>query len=306
MPNSTIIARTSGGLGNQLFVYAAARRIAQERGAELLLDTLSAFQRDKYGAIDQLGHFAITTPRAPRSDCFVTPLGRRKRELLWNLSKRLGRDRKFMVKEQDFVTSPGAEPDFSGPLRRKVRVEGYWQSLRYFRPIETEIRSELRVTTPLSAASLEVSREINAVNAVCLHIRQRRGKAMVPGMVAPATLPQLPFSYYERAVEQMAAMISDPVFFCFGDDADFMPQRWDFPYPVRFVTHNASQESAFEDFALMTQCRHFIAANSTFSWWAAFLGSYPEKRVIAPKSQGALTWSSEADTILDSWIALDP
>jgi Glycosyl transferase family 11 len=295
----TIIARITGGLGNQLFIYAAARRIAQERNARLLLDTVSSFQHDKYGAIDQLGHFAVTAGRAPASLCFATPFGRRKRELFRALSKQLPRHRKFMLSEADF-----ADQNFTTPLRDTIWLEGYWQSLRYFRPVEASIRRELTIISPLSEASRAIATAIRDCNAVCLHVRQKRGAALRPGMPAPSVLPQLPFSFYQRAVEHITQRVRDPVFFCFGDDADFLPKRWDFPYPVRFVTHNRTQETAYEDFALMTQCRHFIVANSTFSWWTAYLAGNPDKLVVAPKSEGALIWASEPDIVPESWVVL--
>ena len=301
-----IIARISNGLGNQLFIYAAARRMAQDRGEKLLLDTHSGFVREKYGAIDQLRHFAVATERAPLSDCFVTPFGRRKRELMKTISKHVPRARKFILKEQDFVGFNGAEPDFSGPLRRKVRLEGYWQSLRYFSPLEATIRCELQIVSPLSETSRAVEAAILGCNAVCVHIRQKRGAALVADIPAPkANEPQLPFAYYQQAIEIAAARVRNPVFFCFGDDAEYLSARWNFRYPVHFVTHNRTQDVAHEDFALMTQCQHFIIANSTFSWWAAYLGNHPDKFVIAPSSKGDLAWATERDIHPTGWTVLD-
>jgi len=297
----TIVARITGGLGNQLFIYAAARRIAWQRGARLLLDRDSAFRRDKYGAIDQLGAFAIAADRAPPRDCFATPWGRRRRELLRIWSKRAPRERKFILTERDFP-----DGDFSGPLREKIWLEGYWQSARYFQPLEAAIRKELAVVAPLGEATREIAVEIGHCNAVCLHVRQRRGAALTPGLPPPSLLPQLPFSYYERAVALIAGRMTDPVFFCFGDDPEWLRERWKFPYAARFIGHNRTQESAHEDFALMARCRHFIVANSTFSWWAAYLGGGAAKQVIAPRSTGALAWASEPDIIPPEWTALEP
>lgn len=300
-----IIARISNGLGNQLFIYAAARRMAEDRGESLLLDTHSGFVREKYGAIDQLRHFAVPSERAPLSECFVTPFGRRKRELMKTISKHVPRAHKFILKEQDFVAFDGAEPDFSGPLRRKVRLEGYWQSRRYFSPIEATIRRELQIVSPLGEVSRGVEAAILGCNAICVHIRQQRGAALVAGKPAPAILPQLPFAYYQQAIELAAARVHDPVFFCFGDDAEYLPARWSFPYPVHFITHNRIQDVAHEDLALMTRCRHFIIANSTFSWWAAYLGYHPNKFVIAPSSKGDLSWATESDIHPAGWTVLD-
>jgi Glycosyl transferase family 11 len=303
---TTIIARITGGLGNQLFIYAAARRIAAEQGARLLLDALSAFQTDKYGAIYQLDHFAVAAEKAPPRECFVAPWRRREREVFKFLSKTLPTAWKPLVKEESFVPRPGAPPDYRVPLRRKVWLEGYWQSAGYFAPVEAAIRRELAVVSPLSGPSRAVAAEIAGVNAVALHVRQRRGAALGPGVPDPAQLPQLPFHYYERAIAAIAARVRDPVFFCFADDPGYMPPRWRFPYPIRHVSHNRGQEAAHQDFALMAGCRHFVCANSTFGWWPAFLGTAPDKIVVAPKSQGRLTWSVSPDILPADWIALDP
>ncbi|MGH7075488.1 MAG: alpha-1,2-fucosyltransferase [Stellaceae bacterium] len=304
--NSTIIARITGGLGNQLFIYAAARRIAEERGARLLVDSRSAFQTDKYGAIYQLDHFAIAAEKAPLRDCFVSPSRRRRREFFKFLSKTLPARWKPILKEADFIARPGTTPDYRIPLRRKIWLEGYWQSARYFRPIEAEIRRELTVISPLSEQSREIAAAIAGANAVALHVRQRRGAALAPGMPDRAVLPQLPFSYYERAIAAIAARVADPVFFCFADEPGYLPPRWRFSHPIHYVSHNVGQDLAHQDFALMAGCRHFICANSTFGWWPAFLGTAPDKIVVAPKSTGRLTWSGSPDILPDDWIALDP
>lgn len=301
-----IVARVSGGLGNQLFIYAAARRMAIERGAKLYMDHLSAFQTDKFGAIYQLHHFAVKSELAPEKYCFKTSLARKKRELLKGLSDLLPLSRKFIVKEVDFIPQGSTQnPDFKQPLRNLLRLEGYWQAVRYFQPYEKEIREDFRIISPLNAQSQAILADIEKSEAVCLHIRQRRGALHAPGVAAPKSVSQLGFDYYERAVEHIASRVKNPVFYCFGDDPDWLPPRWKFPYPVIFVSHNKEQESAYEDLALMTACKHFVVGNSTFSWWAAWLADNPEKIIIAPKSEGALSWASEPDVNPHEWVELD-
>jgi hypothetical protein len=189
-------------------------------------------------------------------------------------------------------------------LRRLVRLEGYWQSERYFAPIAEQIAHELQIVSPLSPRSQEFEALIASSNAVALHIRQRRGAHHEDASVKPVATPQLPFSYYEEAVARVAARIEAPTFFCFGDNPDWIRERWKFPYPAHFVDHNRTQDRAYEDLALMSACNHFVAGNSTFSWWGAWLGRHPEKYVIAPASEGRFTWGSEKDLLPSRWDVL--
>jgi hypothetical protein len=296
-PKERIIARLHDGLGNQLFIYAAARRIAEARGAELLLDGLSAFARDRrYGAINQLRHFAIKAPFAPKSLCFSPQFGRHIRDLQISLSKHLPLRRRFVVREDDFGSlCAGA------PLRPLVRLEGYWQSERYFDAIAEDIARELEIVSPLSLQSEAVLAAIASSQSVALHIRQKRGAHHAFDRPAAAQTQQLPFSYYEEAVERIARRVESPRFFCFGDNVDWIRSRWKFPYPVHYVDHNRSQDRAYEDIALMRACRHFVVGNSTFSWWGAWLSRAAGKYIVAPASEGRFVWGSEKDLLPASW-----
>ena len=298
-PNEYIIARLHGGLGNQLFVYAAARQIAAARGTRLLLDGTSAFVRDrKYGAICQLQHFAAAAPFAPPELCFENQIARWRRDIENGISEHVALRHRFVVREKDF-----GELCSGGALRRTVRLEGYWQSERYFAPIADQIRRELTVTSPLSVASRDMLARIGDCEAVCVHIRQRRGAPHAPSLPPPPRFAQLPYTYYEKAVALIAQKVARPIFFCFGDNPDWLRERWNFPYPALFVEHNQSQERAYEDLALMTRCRHFIIGNSTFSWWGAWLAD-AGKIVVAPSNEGPLKWASEPDVSPSGWTVL--
>lgn len=300
MTRERIVARLHDGLGNQLFTYAAARAITEARGAQLLIDTYSGFERDrKYGAISQLQHFGIRAEIAPKELCFPPPFGRHIRDLEISLSKHLPLRHRFVVREADYdAVARGA------PLRSLVRLEGYWQSPRYFASIATDISKELRVTSPLSAKSIEIADLISRTESVCLHVRQMHGAHHAFDRAPPAGVRQLPFSYYERAIERLTQKIETPTFFCFADNFEWIRANWAFPFPVHFIDHNRARESAFEDIALMSLCRHFIIGNSTFSWWGAWLSRDRDKIVIAPSNRDAVRWGSEADLFPESWDVL--
>jgi len=292
-----IIARLHDGLGNQLFIYAAARAIAETRGDELLLDTYSGFARDrKYGATSQLEHFAIKAPIAPMSLCYPPPFGRQIRDLQVSISRQLPLRHRFVIREADFdAIMAGA------PLRATVRLEGYWQSERYFASVADKIKDELQIVSPLFEHSREIAALMAGSNAVCLHARQMLGAHH--DFSAPSTTPQSPFSYYEEAVARLVQRVPNPTFFCFSDNMAWLRERWSFPYPVHFVDHNRGERS-YEDVALMCLCRHFIIGTSTFSWWGAWLARNPDKIVIAPDNRGRVRWGSEDDLLPKRWDVL--
>jgi len=294
-----IIARLHDGLGNQLFIYAAARAIAETRGAELLLDAVSGFARDKkYGATAQLSHFAIAASFAPARLCYPPPFGRQIRDLQVSLSRHVPLPQRFVIRESDFdAVMAGAR------LRSTVRLEGYWQSERYFASIADKIRNELQVVSPLSPKSLDVCQQIATSNAVCLHVRQMHGAHHAFNQPPPSQIAQLPFSYYEEAIARLVARVPDPTFFCFADNFPWIRERWNFSYPIHFVDHNRGDRS-FEDVALMSRCRHFIIGNSTFSWWGAWLSRKPDKIVIAPDNRGRVKWGSEDNLLPAGWDVL--
>jgi hypothetical protein len=288
------------GLGNQLFIYAAARRIAEARGSKLLLDTTSGFARDrKYGAISQIHHFNIKAGIAPVRLSYPPPFGRHIRDLQNAASKHLPLSQRFAVREKDFDDAVSG-----APLRRIVRIEGYWQSEKYFAPITDKIADELNVVSTLSGKSREFLKLIEASQSVGLHIRQRRGAHHSLATPNVSGTPQLPFSFYEEAIALAAARVVNPVFFCFGDNPDWMRERWKWPFPVHFIDHNSSQEHAYEDLALMRACKHFVVGNSTFSWWGAWLSANPGKFIVAPASEGRFTWGSEPDLLPARWTVL--
>lgn len=299
--NEIIVVRLHDGLGNQLFQYAGARQIAQTRGATLLLDGTSAFAHDRrYGALCQLQHFAIKATFAPRRYCDQPPFGRQIHDLRNSLSRHLPLRHRCIVREADFeAMCEGAA------VRRLVWLEGYWQSPRYFSSITSEIARELAVVSPLSENSMAVHKEILATNAVCLHVRQMHGAHHNFNAPPPARIPQLPFSYYEEAVERLVARERQPTFFCFADNFEWIRERWKFPYPIRFVERDLPRERAYEDIALMSSCRHFVVGNSTFSWWGAWLSRSSDKYVVAPSNLGAVPWGSEPALFPKDWDILD-
>jgi hypothetical protein len=290
-----IITRLNGGLGNQMFQYAAGRCLAYTLNTGLKLD-LSLFRQDKTREYS-LSAFSITGDIASAADLSLIgrPLPwmiRHPAEALQSIIKQNTPVR--YVKERQFHFDPDilALPD-------NVYLEGYWQSEKYFSAIEPIIRNEFQVRSTLSPDIQELSRRIRNSNAISIHIR--RGD-YVKDPVTNATHGVCPASYYQRAREKIIRDVDDPYFWIFSDDPAWVRENITTSHPFYCISdHNFKN---FEDLYLMSCCQHHIIANSSFSWWGAYLGSHPGKIVIAPKKWFEKAEKNTKDLLPESWIRL--
>lgn len=292
-----IITRIHGGLGNQLFCYAAARRLALMNSAELVIDDVSGFVWDfTYQRHYQFEHFNIPCRKATTAER-LEPFSRYRRYL-----KRIyNRLRPFA--ERSYIQQEG--PDFDHRLlainpRGTVYLEGFWQSERYFKDVEATIRSDLQIKPPGDEANRAMAAHIRSCLAVAVHVRF---------FDAPTQdgINNAPDDYYARAVAQMERLAPDAHYFVFSDRPDNV--RGLIPLPderITYVEHNQGDTNAYADLWLMHLCQHFIIANSTFSWWGAWLSAYVGKQVIAPgfeMREGKNSWGFEG-LLPNEWIKL--
>ena len=171
---------------------------------------------------------------------------------------------------------------------------GYWQSERYFRDNRDLLLKEFTVDVQTEGINAETTYQISRTCSVAIHIR--RGDYVgtrYHGLCSP--------EYYERGMETMARTIGSPHFFVFSDEPEWVRENFSTAYPFTVVGHNDPDEPV-PDLALMKLCKHQIIANSTFSWWGAWLNENPRKVVISPKR-----WFSDlpSDSIIpDEWIRI--
>jgi hypothetical protein len=154
---------------------------------------------------------------------------------------------------------------------------GYWQAYLLVEEIADELRVDLTFKEPPQGKNLALLQQISrSRNPVSLHIR--RGDSTLPteGKVV------LPIEYYSHAVSIMKERLVDPVFFVFSDDLTFAKENLPRNNRMVFVEHNDTS-AAYEDLRLMSSCHYHIIANSTFSWWGAWLNPRSDKVVIAPR-----------------------
>lgn len=292
-----IIARIVGGLGNQMFIYAAARRLALMNQAELVLDDVSGFVRDyDYQRHYQLDHFSIPCRKATAAER-LEPFSRLRRYLKRRLNQHLP------FSQRVYLVQEGIDYD-SRLLQFKPQgtmyLEGYWQSENYFKDVSPTLRQDLQIKPPTDPENHAIAAHIRSGVSVALHVRFFD----VPHATG---INNAPIDYYTRAVNAMEQMVSHAHYFIFSDQPEAARALIALPDErVTCVSHNRGDENAYADFWLMTQCQHFIIANSTFSWWGAWIAEHALKHVIAPgfeMRQGNMSWGFSG-LLPKEWIKL--
>ena len=265
---NVIIAIVKGGLGNQLFIYATARALALRSGRVLYLDSKRGYTADAFGRSFLLDRFPIEAERMPEAWRVALHLKHPRHKLVRAWNKLLPRDWRGYLAENHHM---GAEQITAlRPRCRQVTLLGYWQAEAYFVDQSDLIRSELTPPVPDDERNRDLGRSLaNYAETVFVHFRRVR-------------YPQaLSSDYYQRAITAARAKLRSPRFVLFGDDLAWPMKVLDFGgASVEGVGHNGANELA--DLWLMSRCRHAIIANSSFSWWGAWLGPTREGSVWAP------------------------
>lgn len=292
-----VIPRIRGGLGNQLFAYAAARRIALRNNAELVLDNVSGFKYDHtYQQQYQLDRFNIKAELASPQDRFE-PFSKVRRYAKRWINRRIPFEKRRYIQQQGNAFDPRL---LTIKPQGDLHLEGYWQSERYFQDIEDVIRADLKIQPPADNENIRMSENIRSCDAVALHVRFFDSPDIVAGNNATS-------EYYKKALAAMQERVPNAHYFLFSDDtvaARALIGLSD--HQITVVSHNQGDTTAYADLWLMTQCKHFIIANSTFSWWGAWLSAYQDKIVIAPGFviQGSKTaWGFEG-LLPERWIKI--
>ena len=282
-----IVTRLFGGAGNQLFQYAAGRTLADHLGTDLVLDR-------RYMRIwDET-----------RADCFpfykntrfledvLLPPSKFDGMLRYSAWRVFGRNPKFQRENGlEFNSGFFDLPDNS-------YLHGYWQSERYFENSKERIRADLHLTEPLDAPNDAMVAQIRDTNSpVSVHIR--RGDYLGDGGFAAC-----PPEYYAAAVDRLGEEFGQPLTcFVFSNDPDWARQHLNLGVETVVVDINDETKGHF-DMYLQSLCAHNIIANSTFSWWGAWLNEAPDKRVIAPKTWFAPGKPVNPDICPPDWIRL--
>lgn len=271
-----IIVRLTGGIGNQMFQYAAGCALAWRHSTELRFD-LEWFDAFKlHQGLELPRVFGLELPIASTSD---------KRQVLGLLAE-TGVRRTFSWHSLRWLRTSrlAIEPHFHywagfHGLSAETYLDGYWQSELYFASIAERIRATFGFSLPLDDCSADLAREMGEVTSVSLHVR--RGDFARDPQVNRVHGIDLS-DYYRKAIEVIGQQVANPHYYVFSDEPEWVRGHLDFAAPWTVVSHNRGVDS-YRDMQLMSRCKHHILANSTFSWWGAWLDLKSDKIVIAPK-----------------------
>jgi len=293
-----IIVKLMGGLGNQMFQYAAGKSLAHLRNTALKTD-LSFLEADTKGAYTkrnyELGIFKLENKFVTKSEIapFVekgkSRLARVVGRLLPALSNKMYAAESGHDYQAGFINFPA-----------EAYLDGFWQSEKYFSSIAEIIRKDFTFKYPPEGLNLDLASKIGSVNSVSLHVRRGdyvKNQAVLEfhGTCSP--------EYYKKGVKHISDKIKDMHLFIFSDDTDWCRQNLVFDLPCTYIDHNTGAKS-YEDMRLMSLCKHHIIANSSFSWWGAWLNPSKEKIVIAPEKWFATADHKAKDIYPSAWIKL--
>lgn len=274
-----IFARLHGRTGNQMFQYAAGRALSLERGVGLVMDDRLAIAR---GERSLTRIWDLPLAQAPM------PPSKQDRPLAYTLWRHFGRSPAY-VRERGLGFNAGFFdlPDDS-------YLHGYWQSEKYFGRHADQIREDFTFAPP-HGRNADLAAEIGETLSVSLHVR--RGDYLSVG--AHGVCDQ---AYYDAALALLMPRIGpEPVIYVFSDDPDWARDNLVLPGRRVVVDHNGA-EADYEDMRLMSLCQHNIIANSSFSWWGAWLNTHPERVVVAPEAWFADPKLSNPDLIPEGWL----
>ena len=295
-----VIVALNGGLGNQLFQYAMGRALSLRNQVPLILD-LSWFDhiRKQDGSITTVRNYALEPfALAALTQSIGLPqpkspgiAGRIMRRVLRYLPRRHEGRRVYFEKGYTFDKTA-----FS--LKAPIWIEGYWQSHRYFDDVSEVLRYELGAHQKVSAATSAMLQKIANCDAICLHVR--RGD-YVTNKHAVATHGLCSLDYYAKGIQLVLDGMDDPRCFVFSDDPEWARNNLKLPIPMTIVDINEA-DAAHQDLWLMSACKRFVIANSSLSWWGAWLSQREGKMVVAPRQWFADTGRDTKDLIPSEWI----
>jgi len=288
-----IIVKLKGGLGNQFFQYAVARHLAEIHRTVLKMD-ISFFKTYELHTYS-IWPFNIQENFASPEE--VAALMFRRQGIAERIIRRVlhksPKPAPTYIREKELFHF---DPDILN-LPDGVYLDGSWQSEKYFADIAGIIRRKFTVKTPQAGKDKELAERIASCESVSLHIR--RGDYLLPPY--NSVHGTCSSDYYFRCVECLTQTIKHPHFFIFSDEPEWTRDNLKLSYPSTLVDHNGADKD-YEDLRLMSQCKGHIIANSTFSWWGAWLNQNPEKIVLAPKRWFKSDDYNPKDLIPDEWI----
>lgn len=295
-----IVVKLMGGLGNQMFQYAFAKNLAIKNNTVLKVDLsflLDRTPRENFIFREyDLGIFNLNVEQIKKDELqqFLAP----RRQSFFD--RVLGKKKidTQIIKEQFFYFDAT-----NISTKENIYIEGYWQTEKYFKEIESTIKNDFSFQYPLSELETTLNNQIRSTNSICVNFRRTdfvnlKNSADTHGVTE--------MDYYEHAIQLIAEKVYEPHFYIFSDDIEWCKENIKLNYPMTFVDHQYKGIKFSSYLQLMKNCKHFIIPNSTFAWWAAWLAENENKVVIAPKNwfKDEILQNQTDDIIPTGWISI--
>jgi hypothetical protein len=265
-----VIINVIGGLGNQMFQYSFYQSLLN-KGVDAYLD-LSEFKTYKlHNGFELERIFDLSSVRIA-SATEVEKYTDRKKDFLSRKRRKLFGSKRSHIREHRFMPAMLHK-------HNNLYLDGYWQSAEYFSHIEFLIRDEFRFDDDYCEENTKLIEKARQTESVSIHIR--RGDYISNPKVYESYGHLCDLDYYNKAIAIIKSKIENPTFFVFSNDMNWVKDNIELPRTTEFVNLNQGVDS-FRDMQIMSECRHNIIANSSFSWWGAWLNNNPTKTVIAP------------------------
>lgn len=266
-----VIIEITSGLGNQLFQYASARSLSLELGQKLIIDN---------------SHFLKNNFRQPKLQffnlkaTFTVPYNRPAHKLFHRYVSLFSAATKKINEPEWWNYVP-----FDKATLKKfkvIKLEGGWAALKHFEKYADLIKKDISLKSVHKKSIAPLIEEVSHRNSVAIHIRKGD---YVQSPEAMLIFNDLDISYYQQAIELIRSKINEPHFYIFTNDADWVKANFNHleDKNCTYVSEKYKLED-YQDFEVMRSCRHQIIANSTFSWWAAFLNTNKDKMIIQPRN----------------------
>jgi hypothetical protein len=299
-----VLIYLKGGLGNQMFEYAAGKALATHLNVPFKIDK-SYYDNKEYideslnnffniaGFRDILNNnFEITAETAATEEVKqFRPgfIGKVIDRLTPRYSRKVYRE-KFTINDKYFYR-----------LKKNVLLNGYFQSEKYFKPYADIVRKELSFKPLIKDRNKELASKILEGTSVSVHVR--RGD-YVNNAETTKVITSLDLEYYFDSKKHLEKTLQKPInYFVFSDDIEWVKTKFTSFADVTYVDKSFGN-SDVDDMYLMSCCKHNIIANSSFSWWAAWLNSNSNKIVIAPKKWFNVANLTANDLVPDNWIRI--
>lgn len=287
------------GLGNQMFQYAYYKMLKNKE--KKVYANLDAYKRDYNQEIKDFNGYElkrIFKINVEKKKIFMDNFFSRTRWKKLNLITKIVHKILMILKLVIYIENWNESITERINKKRVYFLTGWWQSEKFFKEIEKEIRKDFSFSEFIDKKNKEIEKIILNCNSVSIHIR--RGDYLKDKSLGGLA----PLKYYQKGIEYINNRVKNPVYFIFSNDINWCKENLKIENEIYYVDWNSGEDS-YRDMQLMSLCKHNIIPNSSFSWWGAWLNNNPDKIVIAPEK-----WFNDcanmdySNVVPESWIKI--